>query len=162
VLLHHAVQDRVGGSARDVVSHGARPSGLRAVVAVVPDDVRPAVTPASRRVRCNTIATRRFGCPSLGCSRPAMHAECWGLTIIRATMGARGLSETLKHDQPPRGWSRVGQGRTGTPVQPQEDDASISWYTGSWLFGVLVEFASGLSLHSDRPSRGLVGSTGAA
>ena len=31
VVLHHPVQDRVGGGARDVGSHGAAPSGFRAV-----------------------------------------------------------------------------------------------------------------------------------
>ncbi len=31
MLLHHAVEDRVGGDTREVGSHGARPNGFRAV-----------------------------------------------------------------------------------------------------------------------------------
>jgi hypothetical protein len=40
VLLHHAVQDRLGRGARDVGSHGAGPSGFRAVAATAPQDAR--------------------------------------------------------------------------------------------------------------------------
>jgi hypothetical protein len=36
VLLDHAVQDRVGGGTRDVGTHGAEPSVLRAVAAAPP------------------------------------------------------------------------------------------------------------------------------
>ena len=40
MLLHHPVQDRVGGGARDVGSHGAGSSGFRAVPPATPQDVR--------------------------------------------------------------------------------------------------------------------------
>jgi hypothetical protein len=76
VLPDDPVQDRVGGGARDVDSHGAGPSGFRAVVADVPDDVPPPVMPGSRRARCNKIAAERCGGPSLGrSSRQATQAE---------------------------------------------------------------------------------------
>ena len=48
------MQDRVGGGARDVGSHGARPSGWRAVAPAVPLDVRTA---------CNQKPSRRGATP---------------------------------------------------------------------------------------------------
>src|SRR5262245_6842197 len=65
VLPDHSVQDRVGGSAWDVGSHGARPSGFRAVAATRPRDARTASTPGSSRLRGETSgATERCGGPS--------------------------------------------------------------------------------------------------
>ena len=40
MLLDRPVQDRVGGGARDVGSHGAGPSGFRAVPTAPPQGVR--------------------------------------------------------------------------------------------------------------------------
>jgi hypothetical protein len=40
VLLDHAMQDRAGRGARNVGSHGAGPSGFRAVAAIAPQDAR--------------------------------------------------------------------------------------------------------------------------
>jgi hypothetical protein len=54
VLLDHAVQDRVGGGARDVGSHGAGSSGFRAVPTARPQDVR---TTDARRSRCRGATT---------------------------------------------------------------------------------------------------------
>jgi len=44
MLPDHPVQDRVGGSAWDVGSHGARPSGFRALAATRPQDGRTTYT----------------------------------------------------------------------------------------------------------------------
>jgi len=40
MLLDHAMQDRAGRGARNVGSHGAGPSGFRAVAAIAPQDAR--------------------------------------------------------------------------------------------------------------------------
>src|SRR5215470_4912254 len=54
MLPDHPVQDRVGGSAWDVGSHGARPSGFRALAATRPQDGRTTYTPGSSRRRGET------------------------------------------------------------------------------------------------------------
>ena len=65
VLPVHSVQDRVGGSAWDVGSHGARPSGFRAVAATRPQGART-TSPGSPRRRGATLgATERCRGPSL-------------------------------------------------------------------------------------------------
>src|SRR5262245_40039445 len=65
VLPDHSVQDRVGGSAWDVGSHGARPSGFRAVATARPQDARPISTLGSARRRGETPgATERCEGPS--------------------------------------------------------------------------------------------------
>jgi hypothetical protein len=65
VLPDDPVQDRVGGSAWGVGSHGARPSGFRAVAATRPQDARTTSTPRSPRRRGATpAATERCAGPS--------------------------------------------------------------------------------------------------
>src|SRR5262249_44655695 len=66
MLPDYSVQDRVDGSAWDVGSHGARPSGFRAVAATRPQDARTTSTPRSSRRQDETPgATERCGGPSL-------------------------------------------------------------------------------------------------
>src|SRR5215475_8710558 len=65
MLLDYSVQDRVDGSAWGVGSHGARPSGFRAVAATRPQDARTTSTPRSSRRQDETPgATERCGGPS--------------------------------------------------------------------------------------------------
>ena len=65
MLPDHSVQDRLGGSAREVGSHGALPSGFRAVAATRPQDARTASTPGSpRRQRATPGATERCAGPA--------------------------------------------------------------------------------------------------
>src|SRR5262249_50944612 len=56
VLPDDPVQDRVDGSAWGVSSHGARPSGFRAVAATRPQDARTTYTPGRSRRRGETPA----------------------------------------------------------------------------------------------------------
>src|SRR5262249_45526514 len=64
MLPDYSVQDRVDGSAWGVGSHGARPSGFRAVAATRPQDARTTSTPRSQDVK-TPGATERCGGPSL-------------------------------------------------------------------------------------------------
>src|SRR5262245_38797059 len=65
VLQDHSVQDRVGGSAwGGVGSHGARPSGFRAVATMVPLDGRTARSGGPSRRGATTAATERCADPS--------------------------------------------------------------------------------------------------
>ena len=58
VLPDHSVQDRVGGSAWDVRSHGARPSGFRAVATARPQDARTISTGEFKTSQRNTRRNR--------------------------------------------------------------------------------------------------------
>src|SRR5262249_22531842 len=65
MLPDYSLQDRVDGSAWGVGSHGARPSGCRAVAATRPQDARTTSTPRSSRRQDETPgATERCGGPS--------------------------------------------------------------------------------------------------
>jgi hypothetical protein len=59
VFVDDPMQDRVSGGARDIGSHGAGPSGFRAVATAVPLDVRTAYTWGPRRRGATTVATER-------------------------------------------------------------------------------------------------------
>ena len=75
VLPHHPVQDRVGGGARDVGSHGAGPSGFRAVrhrlAAGRENEVARGTQAPGRNTRRNRALHRRS---SVGSPRPATTA----------------------------------------------------------------------------------------
>ena len=101
VLPDHSVQDRVGGSARDVGSHGARPSGFRAVASTRPQDARTTSAPGSPRRRRNTRRNRALRgprtrtarrdprlWPSVG--RPMVDRCVKSTPVIASTDGERG------------------------------------------------------------------------
>ena len=64
VLPDHSVQDRVGGSTWDVGSHGARPSGFRAVRQASPQSARTTSRREPGRRDATTGATERCADPS--------------------------------------------------------------------------------------------------
>jgi hypothetical protein len=72
VVPHDPVQDRVGGSARDVGSHGAGPSGFRAVRHRLAAARQNAVARSTGAAGCNTRRNGALHCrSSVGLTRSA-------------------------------------------------------------------------------------------
>ena len=70
VLPHDPVQDRVGGGARDVGSHGAGPSGFRAVRQCLAAARQNEIARSTEAPRCNTRRNRALHSPLARTWRP--------------------------------------------------------------------------------------------
>jgi hypothetical protein len=78
VLPDDPVQDRVGGGARDVGSHGAGPSGFRAARQGLAAARQNQVAPGTEAARCNTRRNRAFHRRSSVGSPPPLGAYARG------------------------------------------------------------------------------------